>query len=87
MGLSTREYTTTTRKGRMKNAITPRKLGRNPISMSGTSSVIYEDGWSYTYREPTQEEVDIIMHLLEVAEPAEEKSLHPLPLSTVGNPI
>ncbi len=42
----------------------------NPISMSGTSSVIYEDGWSYTYREPTQEEVDIIMHLLEVAEPA-----------------
>ena len=37
---------------------------------SGSSTVFYEDGWSYTYRQATQEEVDIIMHLLEVAEPA-----------------
>ena len=42
----------------------------NAIAMGGSSTVFYEDGWSYTYRQATQEEVDIIMHLLEVAEPA-----------------
>ena len=29
----------------------------------------YEDGWSYTYRLPTQEEVDKVMELMNVAKP------------------
>lgn len=41
----------------------------NPIVSGGTSTIIYEDGWSYTYRIPTQEEVDTVLHLLEVSKP------------------
>lgn len=37
---------------------------------SGGSSVMYEDGWTYEYHTPTQEEVDQVMALIEVASPA-----------------
>lgn len=40
-----------------------------PIVMGGGSSVSYEDGWSYEYRIPTQEEVDLVLSLIEVAKP------------------
>ncbi len=40
-----------------------------PIISSGASSTEFEDGWSYTYRMPTQEEVDKVMELMNVAEP------------------
>ena len=40
-----------------------------PIISEGASSVGYEDGWSYTYRLPTQEEVDKVMELMNVAKP------------------
>ena len=40
-----------------------------PIVSQGNSSVGYEDGWSYTYRMPTQEEVDTIMELMNDAKP------------------
>ena len=39
-----------------------------PIS-SGTSSIGYEDGWSYTYHQTTQEEVDRVMELMNIAKP------------------
>jgi len=39
------------------------------IKMGGSSSIHYEDGWSYTYREPTQEEVDLVYELMKVAKP------------------
>lgn len=39
----------------------------DPIPMGGGGGVGYEDGWSYTYRIPTQEEVDIILNLIENA--------------------
>lgn len=39
------------------------------IISSGTSSVGYEDGWSYTYRQTTQEEVDKAMELMNEAKP------------------
>lgn len=37
---------------------------------SGGSSVTYGDGWTYEYHTPTQEEVDQILALIEVASPA-----------------
>lgn len=36
----------------------------DPIPIGGTHGVGYEDGWSYDYRIPTQEEVDIVMDLI-----------------------
>lgn len=38
--------------------------------VSGGSSVTYGDGWTYEYHTPTQEEVDQILALIEVASPA-----------------
>lgn len=40
-----------------------------PIVSQGGSSVGYEDGWSYTYRLATQEEVDRVMELMNNARP------------------
>ena len=40
-----------------------------PIPMNVGSSVGYQDGWSYTYRVATQEEVDLVMQLIESARP------------------
>ena len=40
-----------------------------PIISEGISSVGYEDGWEYTYRLATQEEVDKVMELMDVAKP------------------
>ncbi len=40
-----------------------------PIVMGGGSSVSYQDGWTYEYRMPTQEEVDLVMSLMEIAKP------------------
>ena len=40
-----------------------------PIASSGTSSIGYEDGWSYTYHQTTQEEVDRVMELMNIAKP------------------
>lgn len=40
-----------------------------PIVMGGGSSISYGDGWSYEYRIPTQEEVDLALSLMEVAKP------------------
>lgn len=37
------------------------------VTMNSGSGVGYQDGWSYTYRIPTQEEVDVIMELVNVA--------------------
>ncbi len=39
------------------------------IVSGGSSSIGYQDGWSYTYRMSTQEDVDMIMGLLETAKP------------------
>ncbi len=41
-----------------------------PIPEGGTSSINYEDGWSYTYHQTTQEEVDIVLELMDIAKPA-----------------
>lgn len=40
-----------------------------PMISEGTSSVGYEDGWSYTYRKPTQEEIDKVVELMDNARP------------------
>lgn len=40
-----------------------------PMVSMGTSSIGYEDGWSYTYRMPNQEEVDKVMELMNHARP------------------
>ena len=40
-----------------------------PIVSEGASSVGYEDGWTYTYHKPTQEEVDKVMELMNNAKP------------------
>ncbi len=40
-----------------------------PIVMNAGSSVSYQDGWTYEYRIPTQEEVDMAMSLMEIAKP------------------
>ncbi len=40
-----------------------------PVISEGTSSVSYEDGWSYTYRKPTQEEIDKVVELMDNARP------------------
>lgn len=40
-----------------------------PIPMGGGSSISYGDGWSYEYRIPTQEEVDLALSLMEIAKP------------------
>lgn len=39
------------------------------IVMGGGSGFSYQDGWSYEYRTPTQEEVDLVMSLMEIAKP------------------
>lgn len=39
------------------------------IVMNAGSSVSYQDGWTYEYRIPTQEEVDLAMSLMEIAKP------------------
>lgn len=63
-----------------EEAVTPRYLtdengevvkdeNGEPIVQGGTSSVGYEDGWSYTYRLATQEEVDKVMELMDMAKP------------------
>lgn len=39
------------------------------IPSGGISSMSFMDGWSYTYHVPTQEEVDKILELMEVAKP------------------
>lgn len=41
----------------------------NPIEQGVGMGVGYEDGWSYEYRRPTQEEVDIILELINTARP------------------
>lgn len=41
----------------------------DPIAEGGTSSIGYQDGWSYTFRKPTQEEVDLVLELMESAKP------------------
>ena len=40
-----------------------------PIVMGTGGGFSYEDGWSYDYRIPTQEEVDLTMKLMELAKP------------------
>ena len=40
-----------------------------PVISEGTYSVSYEDGWSYTYRKPTQEEIDKVVELMDNARP------------------
>lgn len=40
-----------------------------PIPSGGISSMSFMDGWSYTYHVPTQEEVDKVLELMEVAKP------------------
>ena len=39
------------------------------IVMGGGSSFSYSDGWSYEYRRPTKEEVDLTLSLIESAKP------------------
>ena len=41
----------------------------DPIISNEGGGIGYGDGWSYTYHVPTQEEVDIVMELLEIARP------------------
>ncbi len=41
-----------------------------PIEIGVGNGVGYEDGWEYTYRKPTQEEVDTVLALMENAKPA-----------------
>lgn len=41
-----------------------------PIAANGVSSMSYQDGWSYTYHQATQEEVDTVMGVIEEAKPA-----------------
>lgn len=41
----------------------------DPLPIGGGGGVGYQDGWSYTYRIPTQEEVDIILGLIDSARP------------------
>lgn len=40
-----------------------------PIVEGTGSGIGYQDGWSYTFRIPTQEEVDLVMELMNVAKP------------------
>ena len=40
-----------------------------PIPMGGGGGISYEDGWSYEYSIPTQEEVDLALSLMEIAKP------------------
>ena len=40
-----------------------------PIEVGVGGSIGYGDGWSYTYRRATQEEVDLIMQLIDQAKP------------------
>ena len=35
----------------------------------GSHGVGYEDGWSYDFRTPTQEEVDVVLALMDEAKP------------------
>lgn len=43
-----------------------------PIPTTGVSSMSFMDGWSYTYHTPTQEEVDTVLALMEVARPVSD---------------
>lgn len=40
-----------------------------PIVSGAGSGIGYEDGWEYTFRTPTQEEVDVVLALMEEARP------------------
>ena len=44
------------------------------VAIAAIGGVSYMDGWSYTYRDATQEEVDIVMQLIETARPAYSSS-------------
>lgn len=41
----------------------------DPIEIGIGGMVGFEDGWSYTYRRATQEEVDLILQLIDQAKP------------------
>ena len=41
----------------------------DPIEIGVGGSIGYQDGWSYTYRKATQEEVDLILQLIDNAKP------------------
>ena len=45
-----------------------------PIEEGGGSSTISSDGWEYTYRRPTSEEVDLALELLAEAKPMSNNS-------------
>lgn len=45
-----------------------------PIAQGAGMGIGYEDGWSYDYRIPTQDEVDIIMDLINKARPVTDSS-------------
>lgn len=36
----------------------------NPIPNTGSTSIYWSDGWTYTYRTPTKEEIDIVLDLI-----------------------
>lgn len=40
-----------------------------PQIIGSSGSIAYQDGWSYTYRKATQEEVDLILQLIDSARP------------------
>lgn len=40
-----------------------------PTVMGTGGGFSYQDGWSYEYRKPTQEEVDLVMQLIDIAKP------------------
>lgn len=40
-----------------------------PYEIGAGGGIAYQDGWSYTYRKATQEEVDLIMQLINQAKP------------------
>lgn len=41
----------------------------DPIEIGVGGGIRYQDGWSYTYRRATQEEVDLVMQLIDQAKP------------------
>ncbi|MCM1063500.1 MAG: extracellular solute-binding protein [Eubacterium sp.] len=45
-----------------------------PIVIGAGHGIGYGDGWSYDYRIPTQDEVDIVMELIEKARPVSDSS-------------
>lgn len=45
-----------------------------PIEEGTGGGIGYEDGWSYTYRRATQEEVDLIYSLIDIARPVSDNN-------------